>query len=85
MDRSVTMRVPVGTTNLSGMTCETELIVRVSREEPIAEKRWPCNCPYCRAYASVAQPRNMSPLAAIDVFSQPDEPDVRGDTGAPAH
>ena len=76
---SRTMNTPSGTAPVPGGTCETEVIGKKggSTRRTIVEAE-SCYCPYCRNLVSAAQPRNISPLAAIDVYSLPDETDVLG-------
>ena len=72
---SRTMNTPPGTAPVPGALCETEVIGKMgSTRRTIVEEEF-CYCPYCRNL-SAAQPRNISPLAAIDPYSLPDETDV---------
>lgn len=76
---SQTMNKPPGTAPVSGATCETEAIGKISalgstRKTIIGSE--PCYCQYCRSIVDAARPRNISPLAAIDLYSLPDETDV---------
>jgi hypothetical protein len=76
---SLTMNVPPGTAPVPGATCETEVIGQMSlggsTRRTVVEAE-PCDCQYCRSVVGAARPRNISPLAAIDVYSLPDETDV---------
>lgn len=76
MGGSLTMKVPVGTTNLAGVMCETELVFKLSGEGPILQamsETEGCDCLYC---SGSNRPKNVSPLAAIDLYSLPDETDA---------
>lgn len=74
---SRTMNTAPGTAPVPGAMCETEVIGKrggsTRRTNVEAE---PCYCPYCRNVVNAAQPRNISPLAAIDLYSLPEETDV---------
>lgn len=74
---SRTMNTPPGTEPVPGTMCETEAIGKRggSTRRTIVEAE-SCYCPYCRNVVSAAQSRNISPLAAIDLYSLPDETDV---------
>ena len=74
---SRTMNTPPGTAPVPGAMCDRDVIGKRggSIQRTIAEAE-SCYCPYCRSVVSAAQPRNISPLAAIDVYSLPDETDV---------
>ena len=74
--RSQTMNMPPGTTPVPGVTCETEVIGKMSPVGSIPRGAYPCGCRYCKDLTRAARPRNISPLAAIDVYSLPDETDV---------
>jgi len=73
------MNMPPGTVPVPGATCETEVIGKMSRlgstRRTIVEAA-PWYCQYCHSVVGAARPRNISPLAAIDVYSLPDETDV---------
>lgn len=76
---SIAMSMQPETAPVPGATCETEAIGKMSalgsnRESIIGTE--PCYCPYCRSIVDAAHPRNISPLAAIDVYSVPDETNV---------
>jgi hypothetical protein len=80
MGGTVVMKVPVGTTNLAGMICETDLVFKVSADgaspQTMSDTEL-CDCKYCRESLGKMNPRNVSPIAAIDVYSLPDEADKR--------
>lgn len=80
MGENLRFRVPVGRTNIAGMMCETELLVRMSPEGQTDDAE-SCDCPRCR---SIHQTNN-SPLAAIDVYSLPDESEVPTCMRAPSN
>lgn len=76
MDGSLTMRMPVGTTNISGMTFETQLAVKLSPEGAGATNTADaetCDCRYCQEIVRHALNGQISPIAAIDVYSLPEE------------
>ena len=81
---SETMNTPPATAPVPGATCETKVIGKRggSTRRTIAEAE-SCYCPYCRNAVSAAQPRNISPLAAIDLYSLPDETDALGAADRP--
>ena len=74
---SRTMNTPPGTEPVPGTVCEAEAIGKRggSTRRTIVEAQ-SCYCPYCRNVVSAAQPRNISPLAAIDLYSLPEETDA---------
>jgi hypothetical protein len=63
-----------GTVPVPGATCETEATGKIESTRQTIIDAEPCYCPYCRSLVRAA--RNTSPLAAIDVYSLPDETDV---------
>lgn len=76
---SIVMSMQPESTPVPGSMCETEAIGEISalgsnRESIIGTS--PCYCPYCRSIVDAAHPRDISPLAAIDVYSLPVEGDV---------
>lgn len=73
---SRTMNTPLGTTPVPGAMCETQMIGKMGSARRTTVEAASCYCPYCRNVVSAAQPRNISPLAAIDLYSLPDETDV---------
>ena len=72
-----TMNTPPGTAPVPGAMCEAEEIGKRggSTQRTVVEAE-SCYCPNCRKVVSEAQPRNISPLVAIDLYSLPDETDV---------
>ena len=78
MGQTSTMNTPPGTAPVPRAMCETEVIGKRggSTRRTIVEAET-CYCPYCRNVVSAAQPRTISPLAAIDIYSLPDETDVQ--------
>jgi hypothetical protein len=77
MGGTVVMKVPVGTTNLAGMICETDLVFKLSADgagTQTASEAELCDCKYCLGNS---RPRGVSPIAAIDVYGLPDEADGR--------
>ena len=74
--RSQTMNMPPGTTPVPGGTCETEVIGKMSAVGSIPRGDYPCGCHYCKDLARAVREPGISPLAAIDVYSLPDETDV---------
>ena len=77
MGQTSTMNTPPGTAPVPGAMCETEVIGKSggSTRRTLVEAE-SCYCPYCRNVVSAAQPRNISPLAAIDLYSLPEETDA---------
>ena len=74
---SRTTNTPPGTAPVPGAMCETEVTGKRGGSTPrTIDEAECCYCPYCRNVVSAAQPRNISPLAAIDLYSLPDETDV---------
>lgn len=69
---SRTMNMPPGSAPVPGAMCETEVIIKMSPARSIPRGAYPCGCRYCKDLARAARPRNISPLAAIDVYSLPD-------------
>lgn len=74
---SRTMNTPPGTEPVPGAMCETQVIGKMGSTRRTIVEAESCYCPYCRNVVSAAQPRNISPLAAIDLYSLPDETDVQ--------
>ena len=73
---SQTMNTPLGTEPVPGAMCETQVIGKMGSTRRTIVEAESCYCPYCRNLVNADQPRNISPLAAIDVYSLPDETDV---------
>ena len=73
---SRTMNTPPGTTPVPGAMCETEVTGKRGSTRRTMVEAASCYCPYCRNLVSAAQPGNISPLAAIDLYSLPDETNV---------
>jgi len=69
------MNTPPGTEPVPGAMCETQMIGKMGSTRGTIVETESCYCPYCRNLVSAAQPRNISPLAAIDLYSFPDETD----------
>jgi hypothetical protein len=62
------------------MICETDLVFKLSADgagPQVASKAELCDCKYCRETLGNGGPRNVSPIAAIDVYGLPDETDKR--------
>jgi len=80
MGGTVVMKVPVGTTNLAGMICETDLVFKLSADggspQVIGDPEL-CDCNYCCECLGKVSPKHVSPIAAIDVYGLPDETDQR--------
>jgi hypothetical protein len=74
---SRTMNTRPGTEPVPGAMCETEMIGKMGSTRRTTVEAASCYCPYCRNLVSAAQPRNISPLAAIDLYSLPDQTDVQ--------
>ena len=73
---SQTMNTPPGTEPVPGAMCETEAIGKMGSTRRTMVEGEACYCPYCRNVVRASQPRNISRLAAIDLYSLPDETDV---------
>lgn len=72
---SRTMNTPPGTAPVPGAMCEKEVTGKRGSTRRTTVEAEPCYCPYCLNVVNAAQPRNISPLAAIDLYSLPDETD----------
>ena len=73
---SLTMNMPPGNAPVPGATCETEVFGKMGSTRRTIVEAEPCCCQYCRSLVGAARRLNISPLAAIDVYSLPDETDV---------
>lgn len=73
---SLTMNMPPGTAPVLGATCETEVFGKMGPTRLTNVEPERCYCQYCRSLVGAARPLNISQLAAIDVYSLPDETDV---------
>jgi hypothetical protein len=58
------------TASVSGVTCATEVIIKMSPSIP--RGAYPCGCHYCKNLARAAREPEISPLAAIDIYDLPD-------------
>ena len=72
MGGSLIMKAPAENLGLSGVTCATEVIVKMSPARSTRRTDYPCGCRYCRDLARAAREPKSSPLAAIDVYDLPD-------------
>jgi hypothetical protein len=73
---TLTMNMPPGTAPFPGATCKMEVFGKRGSTRRTVVKEEPCYCPYCRSLLGAGRSLNISPLAAIDVYSLPDETDV---------
>lgn len=79
MGGRLTTNEPGRSSEMSEVTYDPDVIRKLLSEaslSPTKSEKQPCDCEYCREFARYARPRNISPLAAIDVYSLPE------DTGA---
>lgn len=77
--RSLIEKVPFENNTLNDTGRDTELpgmVTTVAIATPTVSRVQPCDCPYCRCYAGITRLRNVSTLAAVDVYSLPDEAEV---------
>lgn len=76
MGRSTLTRVAIETSIISFSTYDSD----VTREMGLSDSSrqsfvhaQSCDCPYCKNLSNDSHPHHVSPLAAIDVYSLPDE------------
>ena len=73
---TLTMNMPPGTPPFPGAMCETEVFGKRDSTRRIIVAAEPCYCQHCRSLVGSGRSLNTSPLAAIDVYSLPDETNV---------
>lgn len=73
MGGNLIMKMPGETANVSGVTCVTDVIIKMSPGRSIWRADYPCGCRYCKRLARADRETKTSPLAAIDVYDLPDE------------
>jgi hypothetical protein len=76
---TLTMNMPPGTPPFPGATCETKVFGKMGSTRGTVVEAEPCYCQYCRSLIGAGRSLHISPLAAIDVYSLPDDTDVTAD------
>ena len=72
MGGNLIMKAPAETAIVPGVTCATEVTVRMSPARTILRAAYPCDCRSCKELARAAGERQASRLAAVDVYDLPD-------------
>lgn len=72
MGGNLIMKAPAETASVAGVTCATEVIIKMSPARSIRRGDYPCGCRYCKDLARATREPETSPLAAIDVYDLPD-------------
>ena len=72
MGGNLIMKASAETASVSGATCATEVIIKMSPARSIPRGAYPCGCRYCKDLARAASGPKTSPLAAIDLYDLPD-------------